>query len=145
MITYRAATEEDIPLLIANETALEEEYGFKIPFPYFDNVQDNIRSAIESFWDQYIIILYNNEIAGFYLDGEGYGLTEVVMFFILPQFRRLGIGTAAMRHLLHRSNGKVYLAVYKANTGAIAFFEKAGFRQSKSENPGSTVEMYYSK
>ena len=145
MITYRAATEADIPLLVANEIALEKAYRSEVRFPHFDMVLDNTRSAIESFWDQYIIILYNNQIAGFYLDGEGYGLTEVVMFFILPQFRRLGIGTATMRHLLHRSNGKVYLAVYKANTGAIAFFEKVGFRQSKSENPGSTVEMYYSK
>ena len=144
MITYRAATEADIPLLIANEIALEKAYRSEVRFPYYDMVLDNIRSAIESFWDQYIIILYNNEIAGFYLDGEGYGLTEVNIFFILPQFRRLGIGTTAMQHLLQKSNGKVYLTVYRANTDAIAFFEKMGFRQSKTEAPRSTVEMYFS-
>ena len=144
MITYRAATEADIPLLIANETALEKAYRSEVRFPHFDMVLDNIRSAIESFWDQYIIILYNNQIAGFYLDGEGYGLTELNMFFILPQFRRLGIGTAAMQHLLQNSNGKVYLTVYRENTDAIAFFEKMGFRKSKTEPSGSTVAMYFS-
>jgi ribosomal-protein-alanine N-acetyltransferase len=75
----------------------------------------------------------NGEATGFILGRMVGDETEILNLAVRVEFRRQGEGRALLRELLHRFAGsgvsRVFLEVRESNHGAMAFYEREGFRR----------------
>ena len=53
---------------------------------------------------------------------------ELDDFYILPQFRGRGIGTAVLEKCIRESSLPIFLYVFTRNTGALNLYQRMGFR-----------------
>lgn len=56
------------------------------------------------------------------------GRMELDNFFVLPEYRNLGIGTAALNRCIHQTDKPIFLCVFLKNTRAMALYTRMGFR-----------------
>ena len=121
MIEYTSAEQRDLPLLFALNKALIEEYEdlTAIDLPrVLGWVEKNLQAHLSDFRR----VLYDGKPAGFFCLSEG----ELDSLFVLPQFRRKGIGTEAIRYCQELSPS-LFLYVFKKNTGAVELYRRMGF------------------
>ena len=103
----------------------------------YDKVLAWCRRQIEENIGQYTCILANGNKAGWYcLMPSGDGRMELDNFYVLPEFRGRGIGTAALERCFAETDKPVFLYCFTQNTRALALYTRMGFRAI--ENVGHT-------
>ena len=92
MITYRPATEADLPLVTDQVIALTMHYKDAFKTPCFDLTMETVKDNVLAFIEDYIIVLRDGQTVAFYLLGDEFGLTHLEELIVLPQYRNQGIG-----------------------------------------------------
>lgn len=88
-----------------------------------NKIKDNIR--------QYSRICVDGNTVGYYrLHREG-NSTELDDFYILPQWRGKGIGSAVLKDCFAQVDGDIFLYVFTANLGAVRLYQRHGFAVSE--------------
>lgn len=127
-LSYVTATEKDILPIIGLSRALIEKYEDLSSIDY-PKVLRWVESKIHKNIKKYKAIVYNDEIVGYYrldLQDDKWELDD---FYILPQFRNKGIGSAVLSYICQSITGCIYLYVFTKNKGAISLYERFGFKR----------------
>lgn len=53
---------------------------------------------------------------------------ELDNFYIFPEFQKQGIGTQVLQKCIEESQRPIFLYVFQRNTGAVALYQRLGFR-----------------
>ncbi|AUX11121.1 GNAT family N-acetyltransferase [Latilactobacillus sakei] len=89
----------------------------------------------------FYFIKHNDDIAGYLKLNSNDAQTEksapdsleVERIYILPTFKRLGLGTQLIEYAIKTAQdmhkAHIWLGVWEHNTGALAFYTKLGFKQ----------------
>lgn len=87
------------------------------------------RRQIEKHIDRYTCVLADGKKAGWYcFTPSDDGRMELDNFYILPEFRNRGIGTAVLNRCLAQTDKPIFLYAFLGNTRAIALYSRMGFR-----------------
>ena len=121
MIEYTSAEQRDLPLLFALNKALIEGYE-DLTAVDLPRVLGWMEKNLQRHLGDFRRILYDGKLAGFFCLSEG----ELDSLFVLPQFRRKGIGTQVIRHCQDVSPA-LFLYVFRKNTGAVELYRRMGF------------------
>ena len=84
---------------------------------------------IEKHIDRYTCVLADGKKAGWYcftLSDDG--RMELDNFYVLPEYRGRGIGTAVLKKCFSETNLSVFLYCFTQNTRAMALYSRMGFR-----------------
>lgn len=118
---------EDIPVLLGLNreliTAWENPAAIDLP-----RVLSWVEHKLSRQLDQYRRILWEGRPVGYFHLCPGEGETELDDFYILPEYRGKGIGTAALEQILSAIQTPVTLCVFTANTGAVRLYRRFGFQ-----------------
>jgi len=87
---------------------------------------------ISSHLDQYTRVLLDGQVAGYYRLFPRDGIWELDDLYILPRFRRLGLGDAVLRRVIARGE-PLELYVFSENHAALALYHKHGFHPLRTE------------
>ena len=136
-LVYEPAGIEDAPAIFAFARELIETYETD---PELDLAMalDWMRRKIEKRIDEYTRVLWGGEVAAYYRfvpDGERMELDDL---YVLPEYRKRGVGTAILRRCL--AQGKpVYFYVFTQNTRAVALYEREGFSKVADVSPSRSI------
>lgn len=132
----------------ANSDDLELIKNAKISniFAYAKNISDEEKTSILSYVDRYVarflndfkVIWKDGQRCGCYLLREhedGVLLDEI---YLLPQYRRQGIGSNILKNILSEGEN-VHLCVYKENKKAISLYKKFGFKIEEDKQERYTM------
>lgn len=126
-LRYVAATERDIQLIFDLSRSLIDEYEdlSSIDHPKVLRwVELKIRNNIQ----KYKVIVWNDEKVGYFCLDLQDDKWELDDFYILPQFRNRGFGTAVLADICKNITERIYLYVFVKNKGAISLYERFGFK-----------------
>lgn len=134
-ITLRTATADDVPIIFALIQALAEYEHLSDAVTGNPDVLHNHLFGSRPYAEVVLAETAGN-VAGFALFFYNYStfLTQPGLYledlFVLPEYRRLGIGKALLIHLAQRAIaedcGRLEWSVLDWNASAIAFYEKMG-------------------
>ena len=122
MITYAPAEPQDLPLLFQMNRQLIELYE-DIGSIDYGAVLSWVEQNLASHFSDFRRILFHDRLAGFFCLSEG----ELDSFFLLPEYRGMGIGTAVLKYCQSLSP-VLTLYVFQENRGAIRLYSRMGFR-----------------
>jgi len=101
------------------------------------------RTKIEGNYEAYTCIYADGVKAGYYHLTEHLDLrTELDDLFVLPAFRKQGIGTEVLTKILKETDEPVYLYVFQENVGAVSLYTKLGFNVTKIVSPTRMIMEY---
>lgn len=125
MLTFSPALSEDIePLFLLNKELIDS-YEDTASIDY-DKVLVWVRRNIEVNLASFIRVFWNGQLAGFYSLSSKDNYSELDSLFVLPEFQKLGIGTAILQKC-QKDASPLFLYVFRKNTGAIRLYERMGF------------------
>jgi ribosomal protein S18 acetylase RimI-like enzyme len=139
VLKLRSATVNDIPVLMHMARALAEQQGLT---PLMTAAAAGWRRDLGKAFDATVAAIKNKPVGMALtvcmpLPGATARMTELVGLYVAPPFRRRGIGTALVRHVLAEArNNKVAcvrLTVAKDNDMAIATYLRNGFKSTEFE------------
>jgi ribosomal protein S18 acetylase RimI-like enzyme len=139
VLNLRSATVNDIPVLMHMARALAEQQGLA---PLMTATAAGWRRDLGQAFGATVAAIKNKPVGMALtvcmpLSGATARMTELVSLYVAPPFRRRGIGTALVRHVLAEArNNKVAcvrLTVAKDNDGAIATYVHNGFKATEFE------------
>ena len=125
-LRYVTATEQDVQPVFDLSRSLIEAYEDLSTIDY-PKVLRWVESKIRNNIQKYNVILCNDEKVGYFcldLHGDKWELDD---FYILPQFRNKGIGTAVLADICKNTTGCIYLYAFVKNKGAISLYKRFGF------------------
>ena len=125
-LTFTGAALEDIPVLYSLCKELIDRYE-DLSQIHYDKVLKWVRTKITENISRYTCIWLGAEKVGYYFLDASEGQIELDDFYILPQFRCHGIGTAVLRHCVSSADLPMYLYVFQKNEGAIKLYKQIGF------------------
>lgn len=100
-------------------------------------------TKIEGNIEAYTCICINQKKIGYYHLVEQLDLrTELDDFYILPEYRKKGIGTIVLKQIQKETDETIYLYVFQKNQRAIAFYEKNGFIIKQMISPTRMIMEY---
>lgn len=129
-LSYEPASFEDIPVIFAMAKDLIDTYEDIASIDY-DAVIGWVLNKISRNITDYQCVLVDGIKAGYYRLSSEEGQTELDDFYILPEFRGQGIGTAVLRHCIAQTSTPMFLYVFKRNQGAIKLYSRMGFSVSE--------------
>lgn len=134
MLEYMPALVEDIPLIFDQCRDLVNQYEDLSRIDY-EKVMAWMRNKVEMNIKQYVCVLFHGEKAAFYrLVSQKEG-TELDDFYVLPQFRNMGIGSQILKRCIMSAQKPLYLYVFSRNTGAISLYNRYGFVVTEQVSP----------
>ena len=127
-LTYKPAAAEDMEPVFALCKNLIEQYE-NLEHIDLPKVLRWVRRKIETCIGEYTVIYAENQKAGYYhfCKNED-GLYEIDDLYIFPEFQNRGIGTAVIKRCCASVQVPVVLYVFVRNTGAVALYERLGFK-----------------
>ncbi len=126
-LTYTPISQDDISPILSLCRSLVEAYEDPDAVD-LGRVMDWMRRKLEVQRGDYRRILADGRLVGYFAWHPMESGAELDDFYILPEHRRRGIGTAVLRDWCERTPGAVELCVFVRNTGAIRLYERMGFR-----------------
>src|SRR5258708_6745048 len=128
MMEFRAATASDVELLAEMNAELIRDERHRNPMSQAE-LADRMSAWLAG---EYRAMLFGDRAGRSFGYALFRGEPEYVylrQFFVRPQFRRLGLGRAAIAWLHQNTwnRGRVRVEVLSANVGGIAFWRNAGF------------------
>jgi ribosomal protein S18 acetylase RimI-like enzyme len=139
VLKLRSATINDIAVLMYMARALAQQQGLA---PLMTATAAGWRRDLGQAFDATVAAIKNKPVGMALtvcipLPGATARMTELVGLYVAPPFRRRGIGTALVRHVLAEArNNKVAcvrLTVAKDNDVAIATYLRNGFKSTEFE------------
>lgn len=127
-LCFTTAAEDDIQPIICLSKALIEEYEDLSVIDY-PKVLQWVEAKIRNNIGKYTAIVFNEEKVGYFRLDRKDNKWELDDFYILPQFRNKGIGSAVISHICQSATGCIYLYVFTNNKGAISLYERFGFKR----------------
>ena len=131
-LRYTSAEAADIPVIFAQAKALIDRYEDIASIDY-DKVLPWVNRKIDANISSYCCVFVNSEKAAYYRLCEDGELDDL---YVLPPFQGQGIGSEILRKCIAETDKDLYLYVFRANTRAIALYERFGF--SVRETVGNT-------
>lgn len=123
-LEYRPGTPDDILAIFAQAQALVEHYEDLTTIDY-DKVLAWMERKITKQIGNYTRVCLDGKICAYYcLAPDG----ELDDFYVLPQFRGRGIGSAILENCIRESQAPLWLYVFTKNKGAIALYQRFGFQ-----------------
>ena len=134
-LRFSPASQTDIPTIFAMAKELVDTYEDMATIDYH-KVIDWIQNKITNNIDAYTCVYAGAEkVAYFSLSVES-EQAELDDLYVLPQFRRQGVGTAIVQHCIAQTDKPLYLYVFTNNTQAINLYSRNGF--SVAQNVSKT-------
>ena len=127
ILTYEDAKEEDLCLLFAFNKDLIDRYEDVASIDY-DQVLAWVKQNLTASLPHFRRVLADGQLAAFYCLSPSDSNWELDSLFVLPPFQRKGIGTEILKKCIQDSSGKLFLYVFRKNTGAVTLYERMGFR-----------------
>lgn len=128
-ITCSPAQEVDIEIIYTFCKELVEQYETD-PIP-MEKVLAWIHRKIENQLADYIMLFVDGKKAGcFHLSEDPDGRWELDDFYLFPEFRAKGVGTAVLRQITEEADKEqktLFLYVFRKNEGAVRLYERLGF------------------
>lgn len=90
------------------------------------------RRQIEEHISEYTCILADGAKAGYYLLKPDGDRMELDNFYVLPNFRNHGIGTAVLKRCITATDKPIYLYCFTRNHRAMALYSRLGFRTTET-------------
>ena len=84
----------------------------------------------------------DGQTAGYFSLGESEGALELDSLFVLPRFQNQGIGTQILRYCQQQAPDRLFLYVFKENTGALRLYTRLGFEIVKEVRKTAYVMEY---
>ena len=127
MLTYSPALAEDVGVIYRMAAELICRYE---DFSVLDRekVLAWTRRSIEKNLPFCSRVYRDGVLAGFFSRIPSDGQTELDNLFLLPQFRRQGIGTEILKKCTAEAAGNLFLYVFRENWDAVSLYRKMGFR-----------------
>lgn len=154
-VVFREASEKDldqIAILVARLKRLNEEFDplLKVSENLEQACREYMKKAIGSQDSLVLVAEHGGRIVGVLKAGyinrvfydpplEG----QIQEFYILPQYRRMGIGKKMLEHAIEKLRNKVSFITVSfpsLNTIAVSFYERFGFRPIFSVYARETIE-----
>ena len=123
---FCAASDEDALVIFSMAKELVDTYENVADIDY-DEVMDWMQRKISENITSYTCVYLGKEKAGYYCLNTEPGQAELDDLYVLPRFRRQGIGTAIVSRCIEQTKGPLYLYVFKGNSGAIKLYSRMGF------------------
>lgn len=123
---FQAAAAEDVPVILAEAIELVDQYEDRSLIDY-DKVISWMRRKIENNISKYTCVRIDGCKVAYYSLTSRDGSFELDDFYVLPNFRGHGIGSAILKKCLTEITGQVRLFVFKGNIGAVSLYERHGF------------------
>lgn len=154
-IAFREATDKDldqIAALVARLKRLNEEFDplLKVSEKLEESCREYMKKAIHSEDSLVVVAEHGGRIIGVlkagYIDRVFYDPPfegQIQEFYILPQYRRMGIGKKMLEYVIEKLRHKVSFITVSfpsLNRIAVSFYEKFGFRPIFSVYARETVE-----
>ena len=143
-LDYAPALPEDIEALFAFNRALIDEYEDPAAVDR-NEVLAWVRRKLEKKLGEYVRVLLDGKLAGYYRLAPGEGGTELDDFYVFPEYRGRGIGTAALRKCCAEAALPLYLYVFTKNAGAVRLYERNGFRLRETVDAARCILEYDGK
>ena len=127
-LTYKPAQAADIEPLFTFNQELIDAYEDKTQIE-LHKVLAWVRRKLEQQIQDYTCIYADGRKAGyFHFFAPDNTVMELDDLYIFPAFRGLGIGSAVIRRCCASTDRPVELYVFRANTRALALYQRLGFR-----------------
>lgn len=128
-LCYLPAKEEDIPVIFAQSKALVDSYE-DLTLINYPKVMEWLERKIRANIAQYTCVKLGDRNVGYYRLCFEENRVELDDFYVLPEFRNMGIGTQILKKCLCDTDMPMYLYVFTANAGAISLYRRHGFAVS---------------
>ena len=122
-LQFQSAQNQHVPLIFAQAKNLIDTYEDVSAIDY-DKVLNWVEKKIATHISEYVCVLLNGQVCGFYRLCEDGELDDL---YVLPAFQNRGIGSAIMRKCIDETENNIYLYVFSRNTRAISFYERFDF------------------
>lgn len=126
-LTFSPADDGDIGPIFSLSKDLIDRYEQLETIDY-PRVLAWVRRKIEGNIAGYTCIHADGAPAGYYRFCENGPRMELDDLYILPPYQNRGIGTAIIKKCCQESDRPVMLYVFVRNTGAVALYQRLGFR-----------------
>ncbi len=130
-LEYLKATLEDAQPIFRLCKSLIDAYEDVSAIDY-PKVLDWVERKIKKTIGDYTVVTLGGAKVGYFCLARRESKWELDDFYILPAYRGKGIGAAVLRELCNRTDGRIFLYVFRKNTGAIALYERFGFETVKT-------------
>lgn len=129
-IGYMKATQEDVRPVFELCKALIDSYEDLASIDY-PKVLTWVEKKVQNNIEKYTVITVAGEKAGYYCLDRQENKWELDDFYILPEYRGKGIGSAVLGNICKNIHGRIFLYVFRQNTGAISLYNRFGFETVK--------------
>lgn len=126
-LTFSPATDQDAGVVYEFCKTLIEQYE-DLSSIDLDAVLHWCQRKIQKQIGSFTCVRLNGVQAGFYHFSPRDGMMELDDLYILPEFRRRGIGTQIIQKCCAETGLPVMLYVFMKNTGAVALYQRLGFQ-----------------
>ena len=128
---FDKAAPEDIETLYAFNKDLIDTYEDRRSIDY-EAVLAWVRRKLEKKIDEYVCVTVDGRKAAWYRLSPSEGKMELDDLYVLPEYRRRGIGTMIIEKCCSESDLPIFLYVFSGNTGAVSLYQRLGFRITES-------------
>ena len=126
-VQFSPALESDIPSIFQLNKELIHRYEDLSAIScekVLSWVEQNIRQQLPYFHRIYA----DGNHAGYFCLYPSDESWELDSLFVFPEYQNQGIGTEVIRHCQNQADGKLFLYVFKENTGALQLYQRLGFQ-----------------
>ncbi len=129
-IGYLRATEEDAETIFRLSKSLIDTYE-DLPSIDYPKVLEWVEKKVRTSIEKYTVIMLAGEKVGYYCLEKHENMWELDDFYILPAYRGKGIGTSVLNTICSKTEGRIFLYVFRKNNGAISLYNRFGFETVK--------------
>ena len=98
----------------------------------YNKVLGWVRRKIENNIGEYTCVLWNGEKVGYYRFQPNEERMELDDLYVFETFQNRGIGTEILKKCIRETGKPIFLYVFRKNIGAIALYERMGFRVTET-------------
>ena len=120
------ASQDDIPVIFAMAKELVDTYEDRATIDY-QKVMDWMQRKIAQHIDSYTCVYAGGQKVAYFSLSVAPKQAELDDLYVLPEFRKQGIGTAIVKHCVAKTEKPLYLYVFKDNAQAIKLYSRNGF------------------
>ena len=137
-LRYMPASAEDVDAIYKMSKELIDRYEDTSSIDY-EKVLAWVKRKINGSICEYTRVCRGeNTVAYFRLSAEG-DSAELDDFYVLPEYRGIGIGTKILNECVVSTRKSVFLYVFNDNSGAISLYEKFGFVKREAVSPTRSI------
>lgn len=129
-IEYLQASVEDVAPIFSLCKSLIDAYEDISTIDY-PKVLEWVEKKVSANIGKYTVITLAGKKVGYYCLEKQADKWELDDFYIFPDYRGKGIGTAVLHHVCDKTDGCIFLCVFRKNTGAISLYRRFGFEAVK--------------